>query len=51
MKLSGGGYRPPKDLNADYRQFIHDFSNCIDSIGEKNEVVITGDVNINLIKI
>ena len=61
IKLYGGGlnkeilicnvYRPPKDLNADYRQFIDEFSNCIDSIGQKKEVIITGDFNINLLKI
>ena len=61
IKIYGGGlnkeilicniYRPPKDLNADYRQFIDEFSKFIDSIGEKNEVIITGDFNINLLKI
>ena len=61
IKLYGGGlnkeilicnvYRPPKDLNADYRQFIDEFSNFIDSIGQKKEVIITGDFNINLLKI
>ena len=61
IKIYGGGlnkeilicniYRPPKDLNADYRQFIEEFSKFTDSIGEKNEVIITGDFNINLLKI
>ena len=61
IKLYGGGlnkeiliynvYRPPTDLNADYRQFIDEFSNFIDSIGQKKEVIITGDFNINLLKI
>ena len=61
ISLYGGGlnkeificniYRPPKDLHADYRQFIDEFSKFIDSIGEKNEVIITGDFNINLLKI
>ena len=61
ITLSGGGlsreilicnvYRPPKDLNADYRLFIDEFAKLLDEIGNKNEVIISGDFNINLLKI
>ena len=44
-------YRPPRDLNSDYRKFIDEFSEFLEEIENKNEIIIIGDFNINLLKI
>ena len=61
IHISGGGlpneiiicnvYRPPRDLNSDYRKFIDEFSEFLEEIENKNEIIIIGDFNINLLKI
>ena len=44
-------HRPPRDLNSDYIKFIDEFSEFLEEIENKNEIEITGDFNINLLKI
>ena len=45
-------YRPPNDIQQNYRQFIDEFSILISSFEKCNsEIIITGDFNINLLKI
>ena len=61
VELSGGGlskpiticniYRPPSDLNENYKRFIDELSTLMEIIENKKEVIITGDFNINLLKI
>ncbi len=43
-------YRPPKDLNEKYRQFTNELMPILKSLETKN-VIITGDLNIDLLKI
>ena len=62
VKITGGGltnelmigniYRPPRDLNKNYKQFIEELTPML-SLCEKDnsEMIITGDFNINLLKI
>ena len=48
IQISGGGltneilicnvYRPPKDLNSDFRKFIEEFSEFLEEIDNKNEI-------------
>ena len=62
IKVTGGGlfkdiligniYRPPRDLNENYKQFVSGFTHIISSFGRTNsDVIIAGDFNINLLKI
>ena len=45
-------YRPPNDLQQSYRQFIDEFAILLSTFDKVNsEIVITGDLNINLLKI
>ncbi len=45
-------YRPPKDNNAKYCQFIYEITPILNSLERENsECIITGDLNINLLKI
>ena len=45
-------YRPPNDIQQNYRQFIDEFSILLSSFKKCNsEIIITGDFNINLLKI
>ena len=45
-------YRPPNDIQQNYRQFINEFSILLSSFEKRNsEIIITGDFNINLLKI
>ena len=45
-------YRPPNDLLLNYRQFINEFTILLSSFDKVNsEIIITGDFNINLLKI
>ena len=49
----GNIYRPPRDLNVNYKQFIDEFSLLLLLTFDQNnsEVIIAGDFNINLLKI
>ncbi len=48
----GNIYRPPRDLLKNYREFIKEFSSILDKLESNNNVVIiTGDFNIDLLKI
>ena len=62
IEITGGGlikpvkvgniYRPPRDINTNYEQFIDEFSLLLSQLDCKNfEVIIVGDFNINLHKI
>ena len=61
VELSGGGlskpiticniYRPPSDLNENYKLFMDELSTLMEMIENKKEVIITGYFNINLLKI
>ena len=45
-------YRAPKDILANYETFIEDFQSVIKSINKTNhEIILTGDLNIDLLKI
>ncbi len=45
-------YRPSKDLNDKYRQFTNELMPILKSLERKNaEVIIAGDLNIDLLKI
>ena len=44
-------YRPPSDLNENYKLCIDELSTLMEMIENKKEVIITGDFNINLLKI
>ena len=40
-------YRPPKDVNENYRTFIDEFANKLVNVNKfKSEVMIAGDYNI-----
>ena len=48
----GNIYRPPHNLNENFISFFEEFSSLLSEINESNcESVITGDFNINLLKI
>ena len=48
----GNIYRPPRDLLENYREFMKEFSSILDKLeSNNNEVIITGDFNIDLLKI
>ena len=62
IKVTGGGlskditigniYRPPRDLNEKYKQFLSEFTPITSSFDRTNsDVIIAGDFNINLLKI
>jgi hypothetical protein len=45
-------YRPPKNLNDNYKQFINEFTPTLNALEKINsDVIITGDFNIDLLKI
>jgi len=45
-------YRPPKDLNDNYKQFIQELTPTLKSLDNHNsDAIITGDFNIDLLKI
>ena len=61
-KITGGGlskdviigniYRPPRDLNENYMQFLNKFASIISLLDQTNcDISIAGDFNINLLKI
>ncbi len=48
----GNIYRPPKNLLEVYNEFNNEFVQILDTLETKtNEAIITGDFNINLLKI
>ena len=50
--IIGNNYRPPKNLNENYKQFLPEFTPIISSFDISNsDVIIAGDFNINLLKI
>ena len=50
--IIGNIYRPPKDLNENYKQFTHELSQILSHFEELNaDTIIAGDTNINLLKI
>ena len=50
--ILGNIYRPPRDLNENYEQFINEFIPVLNNLGNYNkEVIIAGDFNIDLLKI
>ena len=50
--ILGNFYRPPKDCNENYQTFINELSSVLESFqSTKFEIIITGDFNIDLLKI
>ena len=50
--IIGNIYRPPKILNEQINAFITEFSSVAASLGDSNnELIIAGDLNINLLQI
>ena len=50
--ILGNVYRPPKDINENYQTFIDEFANKLVYLNNnRNEVIIAGDYNIDLLKI
>ena len=62
VNITGGGlskdviigniYRPPRDLNENYMQFLNEFTSIFSLIDKTNsDIIIAGDFSINLLKI
>ena len=62
VKITGGGtnkdiiiiniYRPPNDIQQHYKTFIDEFAKLLSCFDKSNsEIIITGDLNIDLLKI
>ena len=50
--ILGNIYRPPRDINENYRQFIDEFSTLLAKLERSHsDVIIAGDFNIDLLKI
>ena len=50
--ILGNVYRPPKDINENYQTCIDEFANKLVYLNNnRNEVIIAGDYNIDLLKI
>ena len=50
--IIGNIYRPPRDINANYQQFIDEFTPTLDILAKyKCDVIIAGDFNIDLLKV
>ena len=50
--IIGNIYRPPRDLNENYMQFLNEFTTIISLIDQTNsDIIIAGDFNINILKI
>ncbi len=44
-------YRPPKDIDEKYSEFINEFAHVLDTLETMDsEVIITGNLNIDLLK-
>ena len=47
--ILGNIYRPPRDINENYRQFIDEFSTVLAKLERSHsDVIIAGDFNIDL---
>ena len=45
-------YRPPRDTNENYNQFINEFVPILSDFGKsKSDVIIAGYYNIDLLKV
>ena len=50
--ILGNVYRPPRDTNENYNQFINEFVPILSDFGKsKSDVIIAGDYNIDLLKV
>ena len=50
--ILGNVYRPPRDTNENYNQFINEFVPILSDYGKsKSDVILAGDYNIDLLKI
>ena len=50
--ILGNIYRPPRDINENYRQFIDEFTTVLAKLEiSHSDVIIAGDFNIDLLKI
>ena len=50
--ILGNIYRPPRDINENYRQFIDEFTTVLAKLERSHsDVIIAGDFNIDLRKI
>ena len=50
--ILGNIYRPPRDINENYRQFIDEFTTVLAKLERSHsDVIIAGDFNIDLLKI
>ncbi len=50
--ILGNIYRPPRDVNENYKTFIDEFKHVLSNLGNKsNDIIILGDTNIDLLKI
>ena len=50
--IIGNIYRPPRDIEQNYRTFINELNPIMELLNGKNcEVLLSGDYNINLLKI
>ena len=51
-KIIGNIYKLPRDINANYEQFIDEFTHILDVLAKyKCDVIIAGDFNIDLLKV
>lgn len=50
--IIGNIYRPPRDINENYMAFVNELNLILDYLNKQNkEIVITGDFNIDLLKV
>ena len=49
--IIGNIYRPPRMLHDQIRQFINELTVLMTNIENKNEVILAGDYNLNMLKI
>ena len=50
--IIGNIYRPPRDINENYMAFINELNLILDHLNKKkNEIIIAGDFNIDLLKV
>ena len=47
----GNIYRPPRSCNENIKNVIDEFSATLSTLENKSNLIITGDFNINLLKI
>ena len=49
--ILGNVYRPPRDTNENYNQFINEFVPILSDFESKSDIIIAGDYNIDLLKV